>query len=295
MNDERRNLAGIGLMLAAMAVMPFLDVVAKMLALQDMPVLEIVWARMAIGLLMTAPFAARAAGPRGLWPSQPGLHVLRAGFLIGATFCFFWSLKFLPIADALAIFFVQPLVVTALSPLVLGEHVGRRRWTAVAIGFLGTLVIIRPGFQEINPGMPLALVSGTSLALFMLITRRMAGQDHPMVITFHTSLIGAAAVSLVLWPFWQAPTAGQWLLFVALGFIATAGHYLIVMAYDRAEASLLAPLAYTEMIMSVVVGWWFFGDFPDIWTFAGVGVLIGCAIYISVREHRVRQTGPSQP
>lgn len=295
MGDERRNLAGIGLMLAAMAVLPFLDVVAKTLGRQGLPVLEIVWARMAMGLMMTAPFAARVAGPRGLWPTRPGLHALRAGLLIGATFCFFWALKFLPIADALAIFFVQPLVVTALSPLVLGEHVGPRRWIAVAVGFLGTLIIIRPGFQEINPGMPLALAAGTSLALYMLITRRMAGRDHPMVTTFQTSLIGAAAVSLVLWPFWQAPTAGQWLLFLALGFIATAGHYLIVMAYDRAEASLLAPLAYTEMIMAVAVGWWFFGDFPDMWTFVGVGVLIGCALYISTRERAVKLAEPPQP
>lgn len=295
MTDERRNLAGIGLMLAAMAVLPFLDVVAKTLGQQGVPILEIVWARMALGLLMTAPFAARIAGPRGLWPRRPGLHALRAGLLIAATFCFFWALKFLPIADALAIFFVQPLVVTALSPLVLGEHVGPRRWTAVAVGFIGTLIIIRPGFQEINPGMPLALASGTNLALYMLLTRRIAGRDHPMVTTFQTNLIGAVAVSLMLWPFWQAPTAGQWLLFLALGFIATAGHYLIVMAYDRAEASLLAPLAYTEMIVAVVVGWWFFGDFPDMWTFVGVGVLIGCAVYISARGRMVRLVEPPQP
>lgn len=287
MEQGRGTLAGIGLMLAAMAVLPFLDVVAKTLGQQGMPILQIVWARMAMGTLMTAPFAARIGGLRGLWPARPGMHALRTAFLISATFCFFFALKFLPIADALAIFFVQPLVVTALSPLVLGERVGPRRWAAVAVGFIGTLVIIRPGFQAVNPGMLLALTAGTSLALYMLITRRMAGRDHAMVTTFQTSLIGAIAVSLAVIPVWQAPTPAQWALFLALGFVATFGHYLIVMAYDRAEASLLAPLAYTEMIMAVAVGWWFFGDFPDIWTFVGVGILMACALYISARERVV--------
>ncbi|MBT9244785.1 DMT family transporter [Gemmobacter fulvus] len=288
----RTPLIGVGLMTAAMAVLPFLDVVAKFLGQQGVPILQIVWARMAMGMVMTLPFAWRIAGPGGLRPDRPAQHGLRAIFLIAATFCFFFALKFLPIADALAIFFVQPLVVTALSPLILGERVGPRRWAAVAVGFIGTLIIIRPGFQQINPGMLLALAAGTALALYMLMTRRMAGRDHAMVTTFQTSAIGTAMVSLGVWVVWQTPTPAQWGLFVALGFIATFGHYLIVMAYDRAEASLLAPLAYIEMIMAVAVGWWFFGDFPDAWTFVGVAVLIGCALYISVRERRVVAESP---
>jgi len=230
-----------------------------------------------------APRGRARAGPG---PERAGIHSLRAALLILATFLFFAALKFLPIADALAVFFVQPLVVTALSPLILREHVGPRRWAAVAVGFVGTLIVIRPGLQAFNPGTALAFGAGCALALYFLLTRRIAGRDAAMVTTFRTSLLGTLIVSALVWLVWQPPTPEPWALFVALGLISTLGHGLIVMAYDHAEASLLAPLAYTEMIMAVAVGWWFFGDFPDIWTFAGVAVLIACALYISARERR---------
>lgn len=290
--DRGRTLTGVALMLGAMALLPFLDVVAKHLGQRGMPVMQAVWARMAFGTLLTLPFVLGIGGARALVPDRPFYHLFRAGFLIAATFCFFWSLKYLPIADALAIFFVQPLIVTALSPLVLGEHVGPRRWAAVAAGFLGTLVIIRPGFQTVSAGMLLALGAGLSLALYMLMTRRISGQSHAMVTTFHTSLLGAGIATLAVWPVWQAPEPVEWGLFLLLGMIATGGHFLIVRAYDHCEASLLAPLAYTEMVMATVAGWWFFGDFPDGWTFVGVGILIASAVYISVRERKLGATPP---
>jgi drug/metabolite transporter (DMT)-like permease len=278
------TLIGIALMLSAMTVLPFLDVVAKYLGQQGVPVIQIVWARMTFGCLLTLPFALRVAGPASLLPKRPVLHGFRAGFLISATFCFFVALRYLSIADALAIFFVQPLIVTILSPLVLGEHVGPRRWAAVVTGFIGTLIIIRPGFQEINPGIVFALGAGASLACYMLMTRRISGQSHAAVTTFQTNAIGAAIVSVFAIYGWQPPTLWQWGLFVLLAFFASAGHFLIVRAYDYSEASLLAPFAYSEIIMATILGWWFFGDFPDHWTFVGVGILISSAVYISIRE-----------
>jgi drug/metabolite transporter (DMT)-like permease len=279
------NLIGIALMLIAMAVLPFLDVVAKVLGQQGMPIIQIVWARMALACLLTLPFALKVVGPAGLLPRRPFFHTFRAIFLISATFCFFLALRTLSIADALAIFFVQPLIVTSLSPLVLGEHVGPRRWAAVATGFVGTLIIIRPGFQELDAGVFLALGSGTSLACYMLMTRRISGQSHAAVTTFQTNLIGAVIASLMVMFVWQVPTLQQWGLFVLLGVFASVGHFFIVRAYDHSEASLLAPFAYSEIIMATVLGWWFFADFPDAWTFVGVGILIVSAIYISFREH----------
>lgn len=286
-----QSLLGIGLMLGAMALLPFMDVIAKLLGQQGMPVLQIVWARLFFGMLVTLPFALKLAGPRQLWPAMPVMHGLRALLLVAATAFFFWALKLLPIADTLSIFFVQPLIVTMLSPLVLGETVGLRRWTAVVVGFIGTLIIIRPGFQEINPGAFLALASGASLAIYMLLTRKIAGSADAMVTTFHTSMMGALLMTVAVVFIWTPPSLWQWAMFVLLAAIANIGHYLIVRAYDYAEASLLAPLAYTEIIMAVAAGWWFFSDFPDVWTFAGVGILIACAIYISVRE-RARNIEP---
>jgi drug/metabolite transporter (DMT)-like permease len=284
-------LIGIGLMLTAMAVLPFLDVIAKHLGQQGVPVLQIVWARLFFGALLTMPFALRIAGVAGLVPNMPLMHAVRATFIIAATAFFFWALKYLPIADTLAIFFVQPLIVTLLSPFVLGEHVGIRRWTAVAVGFAGTLIIIRPGFQELNPGVFLALASGASLAIYLLLTRKIAGSAPAMVTTFYTSLSGAVIMSVIVVFVWETPTPAQWGYFVLLSLIANGGHYLIIRAYDHAEASLLAPLAYTEIVMATFAGWYFFGDFPDFWTFLGVGILIASAIYISWRE-RVRNVEP---
>ena len=273
-------------MLAAMAILPGIDVIAKKLGQQGLPITQIVWARMFFGAVLTLPFALRQGGVRALAPVRPVFHSVRAGLLMLATFCFFSSLKFLPIADALAIFFVQPLVLTALSPLLLGETVGPRRWAAVAVGFVGTLIIIRPGIAGLNPGSLLALGAGTSLALYFLMTRRIAGSAPALVTTFHTMLIGAVFSSLLVAAVWVRPDGQQWVLFTALGLIAALGHYLITRAYDFAEASLLAPLAYTEMVIATLVGWWFFNDFPDAMTFLGVGVLITCALYISLTESR---------
>jgi drug/metabolite transporter (DMT)-like permease len=281
---QPNSLKGIGLMLLAMAILPGIDVIAKHMGQAGTPVMQLVWARLTFGALLTLPFAARAAGPRGLIPDRPFLHGLRASLLMLSTFLFFFSLKYLPIADALAIFFVQPLVLTALSPLVLREKVGPRRWAAVAVGFMGTLIIIRPGLTAINPGVAFALGAGTSLALYLLLTRRIAGRNKAIVTTFHTNLLGGLIASALVPLVWQWPSATDWLLLVSLAAIANLGHYFIVRAYDHAEASLLAPLAYTEMVTSTIMGWAFFGDFPDGFTFLGVAILIASAIYISARE-----------
>lgn len=289
MTPPPSTLKGIGLMLLAMAILPGIDVIAKHMGQAGTPVLLLVWARLTFGALLTLPFAAREVGARGLLPDRPFLHGLRASLLMLATFLFFFSLKYLPIADALAIFFVQPLVVTALSPLVLGERVGPRRWTAVAVGFLGTLIIIRPGLSQVNPGVFFALGAGTSLALYFLLTRRIAGQAKAIVTTFHTNLLGGLIASALVPLVWQWPSATDWLMLVSLAAIANLGHYFIVRAYDHAEASLLAPLAYTEMVTSTLMGWAFFGDFPDGWTFLGVAILIGSAIYISMREAQAKR------
>ncbi len=278
-------------MLGAMALLPFLDVVAKHLGRQGVPVMQIVWARLFFGALLTLPFAIRIGGIRGLVPNLPAMHALRASLIVAATAFFFAALHYLSIAETLAIFFVQPLIVTILSPLVLGEHVGIRRWTAVTVGFIGTLIIIRPGFQDFSPGMFLALCSGASLAIYLLLTRKIAGSAPAILTTFYTSLAGALIMSVIVLFYWIPPTPSQWGFFVLLSLIANFGHYLIVKAYDHAEASLLAPLAYTEMIMATFAGWYFFGDFPDGWTFVGVGVLITSAVYISMRE-RARRIEP---
>jgi drug/metabolite transporter (DMT)-like permease len=283
-----RPLVGVGLMLAAMAILPFIDVLAKLLGQQGVPILIVVWARALFGGLLALPFAQRAEGARAFRPDRPLHHLARAGLLFSATFLFFNALKHLPIADALAIFFVNPLAIVVLSALVLREKVGPRRWAAVAVGFVGTLIIIRPGMVELNPGTLYALGSGLALGSYLVMTRHIAGAADAMVLTFQTSAIGAALMTPALPFLWQMPDPGQWLMLAGLGVIATLGHVLITKAYEHGEASLLAPLAFTEIIMAVLVGWWFFSDLPDRWTVLGVAILIASAIYISIRERRAK-------
>ncbi|HOZ31857.1 MAG TPA: DMT family transporter [Tabrizicola sp.] len=283
-----RPLVGVGLMLTAMAILPFIDVLAKVLGQQGMPILIVVWARAVFGALMTLPFAIRAEGLAAFRPRRPLHHLSRAVLLFSATFLFFQALNHLPIADALAIFFVNPLVIVILSALILRERVGPRRWAAVAVGFVGTLIIIRPGLVEVNSGTFYALGSGVALGSYLVMTRHIAGAANAMVLTFQTSTIGAALMTLALPLLWQMPDPAQWLMLVGLGVVATLGHVLITMAYEHGEASLLAPLAFTEIIMATVFGWWFFNDLPDRWTVLGVAILIGSAIYISIRERRAK-------
>ena len=283
-----KPLIGIALMVAAMLVMPFLDVVAKFLAQQNVPIVEIVWARLFFGMVMTAPLVIHSEGFRALIPNQPRMHFIRAILVGTATALFFGALKFQGIAETLAVYFVQPLVVTMLSPIVLGEQVGVRRWLAVLVGFIGTLIIIRPGFQSVNPGMFMALGAGTCSGIYMLLTRMIASEGRAIANTFYTSLAGAILASIVVFFVWKAPTLNQWLMFPLLAFFATFGNFLAVRAMEYDEASLLAPFGYAEMINAVFAGWYFFGDFPDGWTFAGVGILVASAIYISYRE-RVRK------
>ena len=281
-----RPLIGIFLMIAAMAILPFIDVLAKYLGQAGLPILLVVWARAMFGAMMTLPFALAKDGARVFLPSRPLHHLTRAAFLFAATWLFFTSLKHLPIADALAIFFVNPLIVTLLSALLLGESVGPRRWSAVVVGFIGTLIIIRPGMIQMNPGTLYALGAGVSLGSYFVMTRHIAGKASANVLTFQTNAIGAVLLTLTLPFVWQMPTGPQWLMMAGVGMIATVGHLLITRAYEQAEASLLAPLAFTEIVMATVLGWYFFNDLPDRWTTLGVAILIGSAVYISIRERR---------
>ncbi|MBL8906859.1 MAG: DMT family transporter [Rhizobiales bacterium] len=284
-SPAQRPLLGIALMLIAMAVLPYLDVTAKYLGEAGVPVIQIVWARLFFGTMLTLPIVVGQFGWKSVTtPDSPGIQVLRSLLLLGSTGLYFWSLKYLPVADALAIFFVQPLAVTLLSPIMLGEHVGIRRWSATVVGFIGTLIIIRPGFQAFNLGIVLALGSGFAMAVYMLLTRKIAGRANALLTTLHTNAIGMVLISIAVLFVWQTPTLEQWGLFVLLAVFATVGHYLIVRSFDFAEASTLAPFSYTEIIMAVIGGWWFFGDFPDKWTFVGVAILIASAIYMSHRE-----------
>jgi drug/metabolite transporter (DMT)-like permease len=282
--NRNRPLLGIALNLAAVSVFPFLDTVAKILGQQAIPVFEIVWARQFFGLLLLTPLLIANEGPQALIPQSPQLNILRAIFIMLSTVGFFGALRYLGLAETLAIYFIQPLIVTMLAPWLLNETVGIRRWIAVLVGFVGVLIIIRPGFQTLNAGVFLALGSGLGSAIALILTRKVSGIASAMATTVHANFYGTLMTSVIVIFFWQTPTLHQVFLFILLGFFGTLGNYLTLKAFTYAEASLLAPFGYAEMINAVILGWIFFSDFPDKWTFLGVAILIACAIYISYRE-----------
>ncbi len=285
---KNKPLVGITAMVCAMLLFPFLDAVAKYLGNEGIPVPEIVWARQFFGALFLIPLLIKREGVQALRPRDQTLNLARSVLILAATAMFFGALRYQGIAETLAIYFVQPLVITVLAPFLLGEHVGIRRWIAVLIGFSGVLIIIRPGFQEFNMGVLLAFGSGVCSALSLLLTRFLAGSSSALATTFYNSLFGAAIASVVVIYFWKPPDQHQIMMFLLLALIGTTGNYLTVLACEYAEVSLLAPFGYAEMINAVFAGWYFFGDFPDRWTFVGVAILVACAIYISNRERLKR-------
>jgi drug/metabolite transporter (DMT)-like permease len=284
-------LAGVLLLVIAMSVVPIMDGFAKYLS-AFYPVPQIVWARYFFHLLILLPLVLWWHGWRGLVPRRPRLQLLRSSFLLCSTVLFFGAIALIPLADAIALVFISPLIVTACSPLVLGEHVGLRRWSAVIIGFLGACVIFRPGLGVFQWGSLLAIAAGATYAFYILSTRKLSGSAPPLVTLLHTALLGAAIMSLVVPFIWVTPTRLDLALMVGMGLIAAFGHFLIIMAFERAGASVLAPYSYSEIVTATLVGYVAFGDFPDVWTWVGVAIIIVSGIYIALRERRRKHPPP---
>lgn len=278
-------LAGIALLVTAMTLVPLMDGIAKYLS-AAYPVSQIVWARYFFHMAILLPLVLWHYGARGLLPRRPLVQLLRSGFLLCSTIFFFGAIALIPLADAIALVFISPLIVTACSPFVLGEQVGVRRWSAVLIGFLGALIVFRPGLSVLQLGSLLAVGAGSTYACYILATRKLSGSAPPLVTLLQTAVVGAVVMSLVV-PFaWVTPASRDLTLMAVMGAVAAGGHFLIIKAFERAPASLLAPYGYSEIVMATLVGYVAFGDFPDQWTWLGIAVIVAAGIYISLRERR---------
>jgi drug/metabolite transporter (DMT)-like permease len=263
-----------------------MDGIAKHLS-ADLPVLQVVWARYFFHLLVLLPIVLPKHGLDVIRVPNQKLQILRGGLLLGSTMLFFTAISEMPLADALALIFLSPLIVTALSPFVLGEQVGVRRWSAVLVGFCGALVIVRPGMGVFSGAAVYAVAAGCVYACYLLATRKLARSAPPMVTLTYTALLGAVVMTVIVLPIWVTPSLEQLALMLAMGAIAAAGHFMLIRAFDFASASVLAPFTYFEILMMTLVGYVWFGDFPDLYTWIGAGILAASGIYISWRE-RVR-------
>jgi drug/metabolite transporter (DMT)-like permease len=292
-----RQNAGLGILLLVVAVslLSLLDGTAKHLSALGHPVLQVAWARFFFQAVITLPPAALRHGG-ALWRPRAAVPQAARGLLHAvATLLFFAALARMPLADTLAIYFAYPFVVTALAPLLLGERTGARRWAGVGFGFLGTLLVVRPGLGTVDPGALLALGGSLAFGLYILFTRRFAGSASAGAALAQQSLASAAVLSLFVPFFWTTPEAGGWALFALLGGLSALGHGLIIRAFAHAPASLLAPIGYVEIVAATAVGYAFFGDFPDALTWAGIAVIVASGVYISIRERAARAKAVGSP
>jgi len=292
-NNEYKT--AMAMMITAMLMLPGLDAVAKWLS-GSVSSGQVTWSRFFFQIILMSPLLLRTRGP---WLTPVlFLHGAR-GFLIAtATLLFFSGLKYLPIADAISIFFIEPLLVTLLSAVFLGEHIGWRRISAISVGFVGALIIIRPTFSEV--GWPVMFPVGTAFcfSFYILLTRKLVKQEDPIRLQFFAGIFGFMVMTTALYfgthneieiltAVW--PSNFEWFLLFGLGLIATIGHLLVVHAFRRAPVSVLAPFQYVEIIGATILGLLIFDDFPDAITWVGVVIIVGSGIYVFHRESRLSQ------
>ncbi len=274
--------------LLAWVMLPIMDGFAKYLS-SDLPVLQITWARYFFTVAFTLPIMFFFFRKNLVWTDKPKLQLIRGLILLTANVCFFYSISIISLAKALTLAFIAPLIVTAFSPIFLGEKVGFRRWSAVIIGFIGSMVVIRPGFVEINLASLAALGTGVMYGFYLIITRKLSSSDNPLLTLLLTGVVGAIIISFVMPFVWIKPTLNQWSMMAAIGIFACVGHLFIILSLKYADASKLAPFSYFEIVTNIIIGYYFFSDFPDKWTFLGLFIIILSGIYISRREKIVKR------
>ena len=265
--------------LSAWVILPFMDTIAKYLS-AELSFFQITWARYFFTVFWTLPFIFFFFRKNLRWSQNPKLQILRGLTLFSANICFFYSISIISMAKALTLAFIAPLVTTALSPIFLEERVGVKRWIAVVIGFIGSLVVIRPGIIEFNLATVAALGTGCFYGVYLIITRKLHSTDNPLLTLLITGIVGATVSTFLVPIVWVNPTNMQWLLLSIMGIFACLGHILLIYSLKYADASKLAPFGYFEIITNIILGYFIFKDFPDFWTFFGLGIIISSGFYI---------------
>lgn len=278
-------LRGVLLMCLAVTMFTTMNTIVK--TIYDLyPITEMVWLRYSFHtLFVMALFAPRL--PVLFRTYSLKVQALRGGLVVTSAACMFTAVGLMPLATAVSITFVAPLIVVALSMTVLGERVTWDRWVAVICGFGGVLVIIRPGFGG-GWAVLLPVAAAILYALYQIITRRIAMVENPYASTVYPALCGALALAVVQ-PFnWVWPEPAHWGLFLACGMLGAAGHFFVIQAYARADASVVAPFVYTEIVGATIWGYAVFHELPDIWTFVGAVIVAASGIWVVLSERRVQ-------
>ena len=283
----QNSLRGIGLMCLAFVFFSGLDAVAKLLG-QSYPVGQVVWARFAVHAVVAILLIAPYLGERPWRSERPVLQAMRGLLLVAATVANFTALRYLQLAETSAIFFASPLIVAALSMPLLGEHVGPRRWAAIVVGFIGVMIVVRPGLGLAHWAVGLSLLTALIGALYNILSRKLAGADGAHTTQFYTAMVAAVATAPLLTAGWTPPTAGGWLLMALAGIFGGLGHWLLAVAHSYAPAPILAPFSYTQILWMPLLGYLVFADVPSAWTAAGAAVVVASGLYLLHRERVVK-------
>ena len=273
--------------LSAWLILPIMDAIAKYLS-YSLPILQITWFRFFFSAVITGIFIYLFSRKSFVRSKNIKSQVLRGILLLTSSLLFFYAISVISLAKALTLAFICPLIVTALSPYFLKERVGRRRWTAVIVGFLGVLLVIRPGIVEFNWASLASLGTGLCYAIYLIVTRSLKDTDNGLLTLLFTSIVGTVVLSVYLPFVWVNPSLNQLLLAVNMGFIAALAHGLIIISYNYSDASKLAPLGYFEIIPNIIIGYIWFSDFPDKYTVLGLLVIILSGVYVFRREQIIK-------
>ena len=273
--------------LSAWLILPIMDAIAKYLS-YSLPILQITWFRFFFSAVITGIFIYLFSRKSFVRSKNIKSQILRGILLLASSLLFFYAISVISLAKALTLAFICPLIVTALSPYFLNERVGPRRWTAVIIGFVGVLLVIRPGIVEFNWASLASLGTGLCYAIYLIVTRSLKDTDNGLLTLLFTSIVGTVVLSVCLPFVWVNPSLNQLLLAVNMGFIAALAHGLIIISYNYSDASKLAPLGYFEIIPNIIIGYIWFSDFPDKYTVLGLLVIILSGIYVFRREQIIK-------
>ncbi|GIK24097.1 MAG: DMT family transporter [Rhodocyclaceae bacterium] len=286
-SPAQHPLRGILLFMLALMLFALLDATSKHLtATFAVPLL--VWARYTLHFAIMLVFVAPSMRLQLVRTDNLALQIVRALALVGTTGFAMMAFRSMPLAEATAVLFLSPLLVTLLAGPFLGERIGAGRWAAVVVGFAGVILIARPGGALTLAGVLWALAGAACYAAYQLLTRRLSHAEHPLTLLFYTALVGTAVMSLALPWFWFefSPSPLQWLQIASLGFYGGVGHFILIRAFRLAPASTLTPFGYTQLIWAGLLGWLVFGHIPDALSAAGMAVIAASGLWLALGERR---------
>lgn len=297
-DHEDRPVLGMALAIIGMFLLPVMDAIAKYIGSAGaMSPGQVTFIRFAVQAVFFGVWVAVFEGVRALWPKQLWINLIRGALIAIASLFFFIAVKYMPLADAIAVFFVEPLILIVLSMIILRETVGWRRVAAVVVGFIGALIVVQPSYALFGPVSLLPLATATLFAFYLLLNRMAGRADSAYAMQFVAGVSGSAVLAIAIvigsvagWGDMKASLTAPaffWWLALAMGMVGMIGHLLIVQAFQRVSASILAPFQYVEIIAAALLGWIVFNEFPTATKWFGIAIIVASGLYVFWREQAI--------